>query len=207
MLVSHNMFAIKATCTRALFLSKGQLVYDGTPDEAIRLYEKESRLDTMPWAQKRVGNDPTQQPIWVEEVEILDDDGRRRGVFDHCERMRIRLHYRARQKLEDVNFVVTFTRSDGVSCSNHTTALDGFPLPQLNGRGVLEVRTPPLRLVAESYTLGVLIWDKTFQHLHNAQTAGTFHVRDEVLNTHFGVYHEPAEWRFVPSETAQIPIE
>ncbi|HEY1380944.1 MAG TPA: ABC transporter ATP-binding protein, partial [Gemmataceae bacterium] len=45
-IVSHNMFSIKAMCTRVVYMSHGQVVYDGSPEGAIALYEKDSRLAT-----------------------------------------------------------------------------------------------------------------------------------------------------------------
>jgi hypothetical protein len=41
----------------------------------------------------------------------------------------------------------------------------------------------------------VLVRAKITQHLLCAQMGPTFHVRDPVLTTQYGVFHEPAEWR------------
>jgi len=39
-IVTHSMKIIKQACTRALWLDKGQLRFDGDPEEAIRLYKE-----------------------------------------------------------------------------------------------------------------------------------------------------------------------
>ena len=65
---------------------------------------------------------------------------------------------------------------------------------QVQGRGIVELTTPPLKLVAEVYSISVLVRGATFE-LICAQHGGTFHVRHTLYNTHFGVFHEPAEWR------------
>lgn len=38
--VSHNQAGVKELCSRALFMKKGQLIYDGSVDEAYRIYEE-----------------------------------------------------------------------------------------------------------------------------------------------------------------------
>jgi lipopolysaccharide transport system ATP-binding protein len=197
LLVSHNMFAVKATCTRGLFLSRGKLAYDGATEEAIGLYEKESHLATLAWAEDRIGKGPAGSAIQIKQIELLDDGGRPCTVFNRGERMRVRLTYEARQPIEDPNFIVAFIRIDGVACCNHASGLDGLCLPCAKEKGVLEVRTPPLKLVAESYRIHVLIRDRLFCRLYAAQEGPSFHVRDELLSTHFGVYHEPADWSYI----------
>jgi lipopolysaccharide transport system ATP-binding protein len=45
------------------------------------------------------------------------------------------------------------------------------------------------------YSISVLIRQKGFQQILCGQTAGTFHVRHHLYNTHFGVFHEEGTWR------------
>ncbi|MBQ2943384.1 MAG: ABC transporter ATP-binding protein [Ruminococcus sp.] len=39
--VSHNAESVKELCTRALYLKKGELIYDGPVDEALRVYQED----------------------------------------------------------------------------------------------------------------------------------------------------------------------
>jgi lipopolysaccharide transport system ATP-binding protein len=194
LLVSHNMFAVKSMCDRAICLSRGEVVYDGEPEDAIRRYEQDSGLEPLPWARGRLGIDPARFPVRVTRAELLDEDGRPRTVFDHGERARLRLHFQVNQPVERPNFVVCFMRSDNTPCCNFSSALDGIRIPCFTGEGVVELTTPPLRLVAEMYELHVLVWDEAFQTLYCAQKADLLHVRHDILDTHFGVFHESGEW-------------
>jgi lipopolysaccharide transport system ATP-binding protein len=194
LLVSHNMFAVKSMCDRAICLSRGEVVYDGKPEDAIRRYEEDSGLEALPWARGRLGSDPTRFPVRVTRVELMDEDGRARTVFDHGERVRLRIHFQANQPIDGPNFVVCFMRSDNTACCNFSSVLDGLRLPLIAREGVVELSTPPLRLVAEMYELHILVWDEAFQTLYCAQKADHLHVRHEVLNTHFGVFHESGQW-------------
>lgn len=194
--VSHNMFTIKAMCDRAIYLTQGQVTADGPTDKVTHLYDQDSGLDIAGWAQGQVGSDPEQCPISVTRVELLDEHGAPRGSFEHGERMRVRLHYRMREKVDQPNFSVAFIRSDNVACCNYNTAMDSFPTDIAGERGTIELLTPPLKLLSELYSVHVLIWDGKFQRLYCAQVGKNFHVRHDVLSTQFGVFHESADWQW-----------
>jgi lipopolysaccharide transport system ATP-binding protein len=188
--VSHNMFSIKTMCRRVLYLKHGELVFDGPTEDGIRLYEQDCRLSVVPWA-------AASQSEWVVAItsfETLDALGRPRNVFDHGEIVRIRIGYETRKPLRNPGFIVAFIRSDGVPCCNFSSELDGMHLDASAGKGIIELETPPLKLVSELYTLHVLVREDGLQKLVCAQIGGTLHVRHSVLDMHFGVFHEAGRW-------------
>jgi lipopolysaccharide transport system ATP-binding protein len=194
--VSHNMFSIKSMCDRAVFFSEGKLVADGTTDEVIRSYEEENRLDVASWATGIVGADPTRCPIHIRDFELLDEARRPRTLFQHGERMRLRLHYSAREPIASPNFSVGLIRSDNVMCCNYNTSMDNLDVGTVEGEGCVELLTPPLKLVADLYTIHLLLWDSEFHRLYCAQAGKNFHVSHPVLSTEFGVFHEAGCWSF-----------
>jgi homopolymeric O-antigen transport system ATP-binding protein len=208
LVVSHNMFAIKAMCKRVLYLSGGHLRLDGSPDEVIEFYERESRLETAPWAQYSLGTDPPERQILITDLRLLGEAGEPRSVFEYGERMRVRLSFEASERVVHPNFNVSFIRSDNVPCCNFNTAMDGPAIPFVEGKGTVELLTPPLKLVAESYRVHAMVWDQRFERLYTAQVGPTCHVRHETLNTHFGVFHEPAEWTWIeePKATSRTRV-
>ena len=108
--------------------------------------------------------------------------------------MRLRFHVHAREPIASPNIVASFMRSDNVACCNYSSGMDHLSVPLIQGEQVFELLTPPLKLVSELYMIHLLIWDQKFQRLFTAQAGSTFHVRDELLSTNFGVFHEAAEW-------------
>jgi lipopolysaccharide transport system ATP-binding protein len=200
--VSHNMFTIKALCDRAIYLSAGQVAQDSDTASVTRLYDQEAKLDMAGWAQNLVGADPTKCPIFISKIEILDELGRPSQMFEHGARLRLRLHYVAQERIETPNFNVAILRSDGIDCCNYNTSMDQFPTGTVSGEGVIEMTTPPIKLIAEPYSVQVLVWDSSFQRLYCAQQGGTFHVRHDILSTEFGVFHEHAQWRRVEDPVA-----
>jgi lipopolysaccharide transport system ATP-binding protein len=65
-----------------------------------------------------------------------------------------------------------------------------------SGKGALELLTPPLKLVSELYVTNVIVRHAKTGELYTAQVGASFHVRHQSLNTHFGVFHESALWRW-----------
>lgn len=189
--VSHNMFSIKTMCERVIYLKNGQVQYDGPTEGGIALYEQDSPLTTLAW----VKDNPADWPLRMTQVSVLDRNGASRTVFDHGEPLKLRLHYQTKQPVETPNFIVALTRSDGVACCNYSSETDGVTFDRLDGSGVVELTLPPLKLISETYTVMVLVREKGFQKLLCAQVGGTFHVRHALYDMHFGVYHEPAQWR------------
>lgn len=192
--VSHNMFAVKSLCSRVIFLNQGEIHYDGEPAEAIKRYESESKGSELPWARSEIGQHPSEWSVFVTDVEIFDERWQQKVLFDHGERMRVRLRVNVRTPLKNPNFLVSFIRSDELPCCNFNTFMDGFTIPSLSSDITVDLLTPPLKLVAESYKIYILVRDEQFQHLYCAQLGKTFHVRHDILDTHFGVFHEQGVW-------------
>jgi len=187
--VSHNMFSIKSMCSRALYLRRGRICFDGPTEDAIGMYEKDCRLGVL-----KAEDAAEDWPIVFTDVSITDEKGLPRTVFDYGERMRLRLQWDAREAITDPGIIVAFIRSDGVACCNYSSEADGFRLGRLEGEDMLELLTPPLKLVAELYTVHVLVRERGFQKLLCLQIGGTFHVRHDLFDAHFGVFHEPSSW-------------
>jgi len=194
LLVSHNLVAVKAMCRRVLLLSAGRLQFDGSADEGIKIYEENSQLVADHWALETVGRDISQWPIILRAVEFLDAEGQPRSIYDYGERMRVRIHFELRRPIKFPNFYLSFRRSDNVWCCSFSAARDGLTVPLLEENGTIELLTPPIRLVSDQYGTYVAVWDQEFKNLYSAQNGPNFQIRDQVLNSNFGVFHEPAEW-------------
>ena len=194
LLVSHNMFAIRAICKRAIYLSHGRLVYDGAVEKAVEYYEKDSRLSTPAWAESQIVKAGSQPIITIMSIETLNEMALPQTSFKHGERMRVRIGFKVERPLIRPSFIVAFIRSDNVACCNFNTVMDKYSIATLTEDGEIELLTPPLKLVSEIYTLHVLVRDEGFQKLYCAQIGPSVQVRDDVLSTHFGVFHEAAEW-------------
>jgi lipopolysaccharide transport system ATP-binding protein len=191
MFVSHNMFSIKTMCERVIYLRRGRVVYDGPTDEGIRLYEEDCRTLSQESGLEGDGR------LTVTSVEVLAEDGTERHLFQYGERMRVRIRYRAHEPLEAPNFIVAVMRADDVSCCSFSTEDDAASRPVVDAQGVVELLTPPIRLVAEMYRIFVLVRAKGFQDLIAVHGPTPIHIAHDLYDTHFGVFHEHGEWRWL----------
>jgi lipopolysaccharide transport system ATP-binding protein len=189
--VSHNMFSIKTMCERVIYLRNGEICFDGPTDEGIALYEENCRLEAVPWAKSEIGD----APMRVTDVQLTNEAGARLTVVDHGERLRLRIALEALgPPVERPNLIVAFIRSDGVACCCYSTELDGVCVDLTGDQAVVELTTPPLLLVADLYTIEILVREQGFQRLVCAQIGATFHVRHPELDLNFGVFHQPGQW-------------
>jgi lipopolysaccharide transport system ATP-binding protein len=199
--VSHNMFSIKAMCDRVIYVRSGTIEYDGPTDAGIETYERNAHLSIVPWSK----DNPEDWPIILSDIELAGENGAPKTVLDFGERATVRLRYEARTPVEAPNFIVAFVRSDGVGCTVYTSESDGVTFDEVSGKGIVELRTPPLKLTAEKYTIHVLIRQQRrngTEKLLCAQVGRAFHIRHTLFDTRFGVFHEAATWRSVlESET------
>jgi lipopolysaccharide transport system ATP-binding protein len=190
--VSHNMFSIKTMCERVIYLKQGRVEFDGSTDAGIARYEEDCRLGAL-WTPEGKDN----WPIRVTDIAVMNENGEPQNLFPHGSRMRLRLTYETSRELDNPNFIIAFIRSDGVAACNFTTESDGAAPGMVDGRGVLELLTPPLRLVSEAYTIQILVRAKGFQELLCNQIGSIFHTSHDLYDLNFGVFHEAGEftWR------------
>lgn len=198
--VSHNMFSIKNMCERVIYLKHGRIVFDGPTDTAIGMYEDDCRLSV--WRAK--DQDHSDYPVTMTDFNIMDDEGKAKTVFAFGEPMRINMTFKTENPVSCPNFIVVFVRSDGVICCNFSSEMDGHTVETVDGSISIKMRTPPLKLVAERYAINVLVRSQGFQEIICAQTGAMFHVTDEILDTHFGVFHESAEWKLPMSVSQRV---
>jgi lipopolysaccharide transport system ATP-binding protein len=197
--VSHNMFSIKTMCQRVIYLKKGQIVYDGPTAEGLKRYEEDSRLADAPWFK-----DAAHAPIKFTDVKLLNERGEPASVFDHGERMIVRLKYECSQRVERPDFRVGFDRDDEVSCTTYSTFSDKIDIPYVDGEGEIELRTPPIKLVSDLYVANIVVRDASASMVA-AQIGGHFHVRHPLLSAQaYGVYHEAGEWRIQSGAPAAL---
>jgi lipopolysaccharide transport system ATP-binding protein len=189
--VSHNMFSIKTMCERVIYLRKGQVVYDGPTDAGLRIYEADSRLKAATW----FSDDQAAGAIAITDVKLMDDQGREAGMFDFGQRMRVRVEYKTTREIEQPDFRVGINRADDIHCLSFSTIADQVEIPSVNGEGVIELRTPPISLVSDLYSLTVSVRERGYGRTLTAQIGGHFHVRHPVFASNaFGVYHEAGQW-------------
>jgi len=190
--VSHNMHSIKTMCDRVIYLRKGHVVFDGPTERGLQLYEQDCCLSDLSW----ISAPRDEWPIEITGCELIDANGVARSVWDFGQPIKLRIFYHTQRAVADPNFIVAFIRADGVACCNYSSEADGIVTGQIAGPGCIEIDAPPLKLVSDMYSVSILVRERGFGRVLCGQTGATFHVRHSLFDTHFGVFHEPATWKF-----------
>jgi homopolymeric O-antigen transport system ATP-binding protein len=134
--------------------------------------------------------------VVINDIELFNQHGEHRTIFEFGELMRIRIRYRALQPIEDPHFLISITRSDGVLCCNFSSYNDKLDLPRISGDGVIELVTPPLKLVSDRYTVDIAVRERGFKRLVGGQVGMSFHLRHDFFDPdEYGVLHEPGQWQ------------
>ena len=81
--VSHNMAAIHQLCTRALLMSHGVLVQNGTPLEVIDTYLHSATEEGF------TGGKRYEETLWISGAQTLDADGQPDNRFTHRDPIRL----------------------------------------------------------------------------------------------------------------------
>ena len=128
--VSHNMAAVKHLCSRTIVLRNGEMIFDGSSEDAVRLYLADARnVDDQITDGMRFMNPEldAQRQFAVTAVEILGPDGRVKPALATGEYARFRIKWRAEESV----------RNAGVELGVYT--LEGVPLIQYSTRPVSAV--------------------------------------------------------------------
>jgi lipopolysaccharide transport system ATP-binding protein len=187
--VSHNMFSIKTMCERVIVLRKGSLVFDGPTDAGIAAYEQLCFAPDDPSQ-----NDRARGKIRSVRCELRNTNGERQDVFDFGEQPVIRWEFIADEELEEPGIIFCLIRSDGTACCNFSSEADEFSTGRIHGRITITATAPPLCLVSDAYQLKILVRRPGFQDILYEETVAQFHVRHDLYDGHFGVFHQSAEW-------------
>lgn len=165
-LVSHDVYAIRDTCDRALLLWQGRLLEDGQPDQVISAYlARMQSTATEPTAQLadkdgEIGEASFVRPgstkASIEHVAFLDADGRAVDQVISGYPLQIEIRYHAHERVDDPIFRIDFYRQ-GSLFSGTSTQYDRVVLDPLSGTGMVKLAMHSLYLSPGVYTISVVI--------------------------------------------------
>jgi lipopolysaccharide transport system ATP-binding protein len=153
--VSHNLDSIRSTCQRVIWMEKGQIRADGPPEAVVQQYlwhsYEQSTLSVASDEVRRWGS----KKIAIEEVELLDDEGKVRKTYATGEPLVVRIRYHAPRPVHRPVFGLAVYRGDGIHISGPNTRFGQVEIPEANGDGVVEYTVPQLPLLEGTYYISV----------------------------------------------------
>ena len=143
--VSHNITAVRALCSRAIWINEGTVVADGNVDEVTNAY-----LNTLVSGTVKFAN--LDHEITIENVVLKNDSGTSSSEFYPGENLEVEIWYNARRTIERPHLILIVQGQYG-SCFTANMLLDGHRPPRLEGAGVISCRFKQLPLLPQNYII------------------------------------------------------
>ena len=151
--VSHNMQTIRQLCTRCIVLSHGKIIYDGTVEKAIEIYEGLDGDTTKNYYDLNQVKRPSLDHgrlFKLTELEFID---KKDAVFKNTEIMRIGIKWNSSIQISDLQLLLTVrTRDDrmvGMAMSER------FNATSENGKKGIVLDFDISNIVAGAYYFGI----------------------------------------------------
>jgi ABC-2 type transport system ATP-binding protein len=164
-LVSHALETVRNMCDSAAWLDHGRLKDVGKPGGLIDEYVGGQRAErsTVETGGSRWGEGGAR----LDDVELLDTDGRPTSVFRTGDRMTIRLRYSATERIEQPVFAVEIHHSSGVQVTAPNTWEAGQVPAVLPAAGTVELAVDRMLLVPGVYQLSASLGDPYGRHIQD----------------------------------------
>jgi lipopolysaccharide transport system ATP-binding protein len=154
--VSHNMAAIAALCSRAVFLDRGQLVLASETAKVVDAYMRSVEEVASTRLEDRVERRGTQALRFLD-LEFQNADGEKIVVAYSSQTIVLAIRYRAQEAtaLNRVIFFVQVRGKHGEPLFQLETTAAGQPM-DIPSRGIMLCKIPRLPLRPGRYSFGVL---------------------------------------------------
>ncbi len=203
-LVSHSLSEIETHCDRAIWIQDGKVVADGrsiTVADQYRsavnrqIYRADADEPSAREASTAANRWGTQDAT-IARVQLMDGNQATTNVFQSGDPMRIRMFYRAPDRIDAPAFGVAFYRSDGLHINGPNSVRDGVDIPYIAGEGYVDYIVDSLPLNCGEYELTAAMYNRNssvaIDHHHRQyrfRVVARSYWREE------GVVHIPARWR------------
>jgi hypothetical protein len=156
--VSHDLGLVEQLAQRALYLKGGVPVLTGQAAAAVARYRSDVATDeaggeSAGGSSRRWGNGA----VTLDQVELLDGNGRPIRLLMSGEAAGIRLSYTVRVPQDDFVFGIAVHREDGSYVFGTNTDLDGWTPERLAGSGQITLEFPRLELAPGRYLVDAAV--------------------------------------------------
>jgi len=144
--VSHNMGAVNALCSRAIWVDKGRLREEGPAQQVVAHYLESVREGF------EVGNAKPDDKLIFDRVLLKNRAGEVTTSFRGDEEILVEIHYTARQRIAHPHFIIAVMGPYGELFTAAMT-FDGLTPDAIEGAGVIGCRFKPFLLLPATYTI------------------------------------------------------
>jgi ABC-type polysaccharide/polyol phosphate transport system ATPase subunit len=132
--------------------------------------------------------------VEITAVEMIGASGQPAHLFKSGERVDIRFHVRANQRVNDFAFGVSIFNADGICCYGTNTQIEGASANELSGEGMVILTIDSLDLVEGTYKLDVAVHRQNGVPYDYHRLLYTFRVKSPRKDV--GIFRPPHHWSF-----------
>jgi ABC-type polysaccharide/polyol phosphate transport system ATPase subunit len=167
LLVTHNLTHVQNTCSRVMWLNRGNVMATGMPQEVVTRYLQFNTTEEAKRLAEIQGQNIHELEKKAKEIRIIDlkitnPNDQEQTVFQTGDALKVHIEYESRQQVQAPIFGVGVYRHDGVHITGPNTKFANFRLPTLSGRGTVVYTVPDLPLLDGLYELSVAIADQSY---------------------------------------------
>jgi homopolymeric O-antigen transport system ATP-binding protein len=216
LLVTHSLDLVTRFCDEALWLDGGVAKAQGDPKRVIDAYLMDvAATENVQLAAEEPANPGSPIPnrdrepqdmfkadegrwgtreVEITAVDMIGASGQPAHLFQSGERVEIRLHVRATQRVSDFAFGVGIFNADGICCYGTNTLIDGGAPSELTGEGLVIFTIDALNLVEGTYKLDVAVHRQDGVPYDYHRLLHTFRVKSPLKEV--GIFRPPHRWSF-----------
>src|SRR5438874_2415579 len=214
LLVTHSLDLVTRFCDEALWLDAGVVKAHGDPKRVIDAYLMDVAGTENVQLAAQSFEPPNPEPANLEprdmfkadegrwgsreaeitNVEMIGVSGQPAHLFQSGERVEIRLHVRANQRVSDFAFGVGIFNAEGICCYGTNTLIDGGVANELTGEGLVVFAIDGLNLVEGTYKLDVAVHRQDGVPYDYHRLLHTFRVKSRLKEV--GIFRPPHRWSF-----------
>jgi ABC-2 type transport system ATP-binding protein len=157
-LVSHGLSQVEQMCDTVAWLEKSHLKELGSSFEVVQKYNGASHHAIQRVDEDEIGDRWGTGEATITKVE-LTKSGTATSLFTTNEDMKIRVHYDAPTGISDAVIGIRITHLYGMNVWGTNTKRKGTRIPQLKGKGFVDLDIPHLRLLEGTYDLTIALSD------------------------------------------------
>ena len=147
--VSHNMSAVRALCSRSIWLEGGEVAADGDSDSVVASYIARMSDTERFWSNPDSGFN-------LNRVALKNGHGVETSTFRPGDDLIVEAHYEALTEITRPHFIV-IVQSDLGPCFAANMLIDGQAPASIHGSGVVSCRFRQIPLLPRSYSITMAI--------------------------------------------------
>jgi lipopolysaccharide transport system ATP-binding protein len=206
-LVTHDLASVRKLCDRAIWLDDGRIQDKGPVQHVLEYYLAQVRAADGQSLQ-RAEADSEDDSSWrwgsregeIVGVQFVDAQGQERRTFQTGEKLIVRIHFDAKQRIEQPQFGFALYNANGLHINGPNTVFSGLEIEAIKGQGYVDHIIDSLPLLEGTYLASVSLYNHEGTHAydHHHQIY-TFRVRpSETVQERYGTLLIPSHWRMGP---------